>query len=441
MASITPILSGSRSDGAHARSLRATVVGNVLEWFDWTIYATFSPFIARALFAPTDPVSGLLQTLAIFAVGFIARPLGGLLFGRFADQRGRRASLVVSMMMMAVGSLLIAVIPGYGTVGALSSALLLLARIIQGLAHGGESAAAYVYVSELAPPARRGLWSSSVFVSISVGVIVASLLGVALTSSLTPEQLNGWGWRVPFAVGAVVGVYAYFLRRSAMETEVFEAEQTGTVAPAAVPEETRDRGRLVLTCLRLIVVLGASNVVYAVWLSFASTFAISVMKVPAAEAFRASLGAQVLGMLALPLFGWISDHVGRKPMALITCGGFALLSFWLTSLLGPSAWSLFVAQSIALVLWAALGSVWPAIMAEQVATGSRAVSVGVASSLGAALFGGTAPYLNAYLGSIGLQWWFTAYTVGLNVIAVILILTMRETRGLDLKTMRTAEVR
>ncbi len=422
--------------GDRTRSLRATVVGNVLEWFDWTIYATFSPFIARALFAPTDPVSGLLQTLAIFAVGFVARPLGGLLFGRFADKRGRRASLVLSMMMMAVGSLLIAIIPSYSTIGAAASALLLVARIIQGLAHGGESAAAYVYVSELAPAKSRGLWSSSVFVSISVGVIIASLLGVVLTSSLEAEQLNGWGWRVPFVVGTLVGVYAYFLRRGAVETDVFEAEQAKAATPTSTPA---DRRSLILTCTRLVIILGASNVVYAVWLSFASTFAISVMKVPPAEAFRASLVAQILGMLALPIFGALSDRVGRKPMALLTCGGFALLSFWLTGLLGPTAWSLFVAQSIALVLWAALGSVWPAIMAEQVATGSRAISVGVASSLGAALFGGTAPYLNAWLTSINMQWAFTAYTVALNVVAVILILTMRETRGIDLKTMQQSK--
>lgn len=419
-------------DANRLRSLRATITGNVLEWFDWTVYATFAPYIARALFAPTDPLSGLLQTLAIFAVGFVVRPIGGLLFGRFADRRGRRIALVVSMMSMAFGSLLIAIIPSYSTIGTAASALLVVARIIQGLAHGGESAAAYVYVSEIAPPKSRGLWSSTVFASIAFGVIVATLFGVALTQSLTVEQLSNWGWRIPFFVGALVGIYAYYLRRSAMETEVFEAEQKPTERTAA-PEST---GSLLWSCTRLVLILGASNVVYATWLTFASTYAITIQKVPAAEAFRATLGAQVIGMMAFPFFGALSDRFGRKPMALLTCGGFALTSFWLLSLLNSSAWSLFLAQSIALVLWASLGAIWPAWMAEQVSTSSRSVSIGVASSLGGAIFGGTAPYLNTWLSSQGMPWAFTAYTVALNIIAVGLILTMRETRGIDLKTMR-----
>lgn len=415
------------------RSLRATITGNVLEWFDWTVYATFAPYIARALFAPTDPLSELLQTLAIFAVGFVARPVGGLLFGRLADRRGRRVALVLSMMCMAFGSLLIALIPNYATIGAAASVLLVAARIIQGLAHGGESAAAYVYVSELAPPKSRGLWSSTVFTSIAFGVILATLFGVALTQSLTAEQLGAWGWRVPFFVGALVGVYAYYLRRSAIESEVFEAEQK----PAERTAEPETTAQLFLNGARIVMILGASNVVYATWLTFASTYAITIQKVPAAEAFRATLAAQVIGMLAFPIFGALSDRFGRKPMALLTCGGFALISFWLLSLLNSSAWSLFLAQSIALVLWASLGAIWPAWMAEQVSTSSRSVSIGIVSSLGGAIFGGTAPYLNTYLSSQGMPWAFTAYTVALNVIAVVLILTMRETRGIDLKTMRT----
>jgi len=421
-------------DANRLRSLRATITGNVLEWFDWTVYATLAPYIARALFAPTDPLSALLQTLAIFAVGFVARPIGGLLFGRFADRRGRRIALVVSMMAMAFGSLMIAVIPSYAAIGATASVLLVVARIIQGLAHGGESAAAYVYVSEIAPPRSRGLWSSTVFTSIAFGVILATLFGVTLTQSLTVEQLAAWGWRIPFLVGAAVGVYAYYLRRSAIETEVFEAEQKPSERTAA-PESTAS---LLWSCTRLVLILGASNVVYATWLTFASTYAITIQKVPAAEAFRATLAAQVIGMLAFPIFGALSDRFGRKPMALLTCGGFALISFWLLSLLDASAWSLFMAQSIALVLWASLGAIWPAWMAEQISTGSRSVSIGVASSLGGAIFGGTAPYLNTWLSAQGMPWAFTAYTVVLNVIAVGLILTMRETRGIDLKTMRDA---
>ncbi len=422
---------GKRHPASHLQSLRATVIGNALEWFDWTIYAVFSPFIAKALFGPADPISGLLQTMAIFAVGFVARPIGGLVFGRFADRHGRKTALVLSMTLMAFGSLLIAIIPDYAVIGAGASALLLLARLVQGLAHGGESAAAYVYVSELAPAERRGLWSSTVFISVSLGSIVGILLGVFLTTYMPMDTLNAWGWRLPFLVGAMVGLYALYLRRNAVETEAFKAGQQPMPAPA------EDQGNILWVSLRLLIILGASNVVYAVWLSFASTYAISVLGVPAAEAFRATLGAQVLGMIALPFFGALSDRIGRKPIALLTCGGFALLSFWLNGLLGPTAWSLFVAQSIALMLWAALGSIWPAWLAEQIPTGQRGTTVGLITSLGAALFGGTAPFLNTWLKTLDMQWAFTGYVVFLNALSVLLILTMRETRGINLKNIGT----
>src|SRR6266446_4253781 len=171
---ITGHAPAAASQPTQGKSLRATVIGNVLEWFDWTIYATFSPYIAKALFAPTDQISALLQALAIFAVGFLAGPVGGIVCGRLADTRGRRFTLVISMSLMAAGSLLLAVTPSYGQVGVLASVWLLIARLIQGFAHGGETSASYVYVSELAPAPRRGLWASSVFASATFGVIIGS---------------------------------------------------------------------------------------------------------------------------------------------------------------------------------------------------------------------------------------------------------------------------
>jgi MHS family alpha-ketoglutarate permease-like MFS transporter len=427
----TEVRYADKDIGAQRRALWITVTGNFLEWFDWTIYAAFAPFIAKALFAPANPVSALLQTLAIFSVGFIARPVGGLVFGKFADTHGRRTALVVTMLLMAAGSLLIAFIPSYSKVGLAASALLLAARLVQGLAHGGESAAAYVYVGEIAPSASRGLWSSSFFSSITAGVILGSLLGVLLTQLLGTHDLLSWGWRIPFAFGAVLALYTFHLRRTAMESEVFR--KTKKYAAEKTSSGTYSRAYF-LSCLRMFVLLSATVVVYYTWLSFATSYAIVTKGIAEKSAFIASLGAQLICLLAMPLFGWLSDRVGRRPLALVTTLGFVLLSFPLDTIFTNSAWSLFMAQSVALVLFASVGSIYPALMSEQLATGGRGVGIGFVTSLSAAVFGGTAPYLNTWLSAIGSHWIFTAYTVGLNVLATIAILFMPETKGADLQT-------
>jgi MHS family alpha-ketoglutarate permease-like MFS transporter len=410
-------------------ALWITIIGNVLEWFDWTIYATFAPYIAKTLFAPTSSVSAMLQTLAIFAVGFVARPVGGFAMGKFADTYGRRASLVVSMLLMAVGSLMIAVTPTYAQIGVAASALLLLARLVQGFAHGGESAAAYVYIGEIAPARSRGLWSSSAFASITFGVMIGSLLGVVLTQTLDTAVLHSWGWRIPFALGAGLALFSFYLRRSAIESEVFQASKQRA---ADRPESRAEIRSARVTCLRLFIVLSATVVVYYTWLGFATSYAVVTKGISPKSAFLASLAAQAICLVAMPVFGWISDRVGRKPCALFTTIGFVLLSFPLDIIFKSNTGSLFISQSIALVMFASTGAIYPALMAEQLATTKRAVSVGFVTSLSAAVFGGTAPYLNTWVTAMGAHWIFTVYTMVLSAIAVVAVATMPETRGINL---------
>jgi MHS family alpha-ketoglutarate permease-like MFS transporter len=428
------IASGSTSDatrGIQAKSLRATVIGNVLEWFDWTIYATFSPYIAKAIFAPSDSMSALLQTLAVFAVGFLARPIGGIVCGRLADKRGRRFSLVFSMSLMAAGSLLLALTPAYSRIGVLASVWLLATRLLQGFAHGGETSASYAYVSELAPASKRGLWSSSVFASSTLGVVLGSLIGVALTQKLPTGEIAAWGWRLPFVIGAFLGLYAYYLRRNSIETHV--AASTSSASPTS--PTTRNRKQAYVSTFKLFTLLGATVVAYYTWLSFATTYAITSKGVPAKDAFIASLAAQVICMLSMPAYGALSDRIGRKPIALLSTIGFVVLSFPLDSWFTSSAWSLFIVQTVALLLWSSIGAIYPALMAEQFSTGPRALGIGVSTSFAAVVFGGTAPYLNTWLTSIGKHWMFTGYTVVLCAIATIVVLTMKETRGIDLSAM------
>lgn len=207
------------------KSLRAAGIGNALEWFDWTLYATFSVYLARNLFDKTDSRSAMLSTLAVFAVGFVARPIGGLLFGRLSDRLGRRTIMVITLLLLAISSLGIAVIPRYQSVGLFASVALLFLRLLQGLAHGGETGVSYTYVAEIAPSSRRGLWSSSVYIGVTLGVMAATAVAAALTWGLGAEAMSDYGWRIGFLIGGLLGIYALFLRRSAEESHVFAQQQ------------------------------------------------------------------------------------------------------------------------------------------------------------------------------------------------------------------------
>lgn len=409
-------------------SLRATITGNILEWLDWTLYATFSPYIAKALFAPTDSVSALLQTLAVFAVGFLARPLGSIVLSRVADKRGRSLSLVISMSLMAWGSLLLALTPSYAQIGVWASVWLLAARLLQGFAHGGETASAFVYISEIAPQRSRGLWVSTIFASSTFGVILGSLMGVALTKTLDTTAVAEWGWRVPFVIGAFLGVYAYYLRRGLVET-VEPGHQRAMPALSAA-----ERRQAFMNCFKLFLLVGATGIPYYTWLSFATSFAISNKGIAPSDAFLASLGAQVLCMLSLPFYGALSDRIGRKPLAVFTTLGFTLLAFPLDIWFTNSAWALFFVQSVALVLWASIGSVYPALMSEQFRSKNRALGIGAAYSSATVVFAGTAPYINAWLTAKDVHWAFTTYSAVMTGVATIAVLTLRETKGISLES-------
>ncbi len=413
------------------KSLRAAAVGNALEWFDWTLYATFSIYLARNLFDKTDVRSAILATLAVFAVGFIARPIGGLLFGRLGDRIGRRLVMVATMILLAVSSMGIALIPSYEDIGVAASALLLICRLIQGLAHGGETGVTYTYVAEIAPNKHRGLWSSAVFVSVTIGVITATALAALLTEYLNAEAMNSYGWRIGFAIGGILGIYALFLRRSAVESEVFAETSQAVVQPLSK--------RQIFTIARNIVMLSAAtNVAYYTWVSFAPSTAIA-NGMNAAGAYKASLCAQVLCILWLPICGWLSDRFGRKPMVLTWGIGVVLLTYPISIMVDTSPITLFWAQVISLGLWALMASIYPAVISEQVPTQARAQGVGFVSSLSVALFGGTAPYLNTYLTDLGYASAYSIYVMVLGGLAIIAGLLIRETVGMDLADIKVIE--
>ncbi|MEU0490302.1 MFS transporter [Nocardiopsis sp. NPDC006139] len=389
------------------------------------------PFIAVVMFDQGDPLSALLSTLAVFAVGFLMRPLGGIVFGRIADRRGRKFVLVTTMLMMAVGSLVIGLMPTYATIGAWASLVLLAARVLQGFAHGGESATAYSYVGEIAPPHRRGMWGSVAFIAIFGGSVIAYTLGGVLTSALPESAVGEWGWRVPFLLGALLALVALYLRRDMDESDVFEADRDrgGDTGPAP---ERMSRAGLVRAVLVMIAMVSGITAAHYTWTSYVSTYAITQQGMDPGTAYWMSVAAQVIALVSLPFWGLLSDRGGRRPMLLFFAVLMFALQYPLTRMITDQGWTLLVATSVALLVVSAPAAILSAILSESFPTRVRTQGIGFAYSLSVAVFGGTAPYLNQLFGNLGAGWVFGVYIMALCALTGLSCLFIRETRGMEL---------
>lgn len=468
------------------RSMLASVTGQLLEWYEWSAYAVFAPFIAGALFNPQNQVSALLSTFGVFAIGFLFRPLGGVVFGRIADKRGRRFVLVTTMLLMAGGSVMIGLLPTYESIGILASALLLLARIVQGFAHGGESATANSYIAEIAPAHRRGLWGSTVFMTIFGGAIIAFVIGGIITGTLSEPEVQSWGWRIPFLLGALLAIVALWLRVGMVESQVFQADEatpvvedpaaarTAAEAPAATPREgaspqgtsataapATDSGtgsgtgslhrglgvesftektlaplsRPLAIVLIFFLVSGVAASNYT-WTSYVSTYAISQEGMDPSGAYWSLVAALVVGLAALPFWGAVSDRVGRRPVLLIFAIGVIVTQFPLMAFIDDRPWTLFVATSIGLFVLSAGASLLACVMAETFPTHARTASIGLAYSLATAVFGGTTPYVNQLAVSQGVPWAANAFILFAAALALWAVTRLPERRAIDLTIVR-----
>jgi MFS transporter, MHS family, alpha-ketoglutarate permease len=404
------------------RSLIASGAGNLLEWFDWTVYTVASVYIASALFDKTDRMSSLLNTLAVFAAGFFARPLGGIIFGAMADRVGRRAVLLTTMLLMAVASFLIALIPSYESIGGWASAALLAARLIQGAAHGGETAASYAYIAEIAPPKRRGLWSSTVFLSVGAGSLLATFFMALLTQALTVDDMQRWGWRIPFATGGLLAAFAMWMRRNMVESVNIEA------APVRA-SNVWSRGKMFKEGIKLFMYEAGSTLTYYTWVSSAAIYAISVKRMDAHEAFTMSCYAQVIYLVLLPFIARLSDFIGRKITTLVSLLGIAITIFPLWGMISDAPWTLLVTQTIGLILVGFITGAKPAAVSEQVPTRYRTKLFGFFISLAVAFFGGTASYISTWLASIEKGWLFNVYLIVIALIASVIVSTWKNNTG------------
>jgi MFS transporter, MHS family, alpha-ketoglutarate permease len=420
---------GSRTNRPPGRAgLLVTIgVGNAFEWYDWNVYTTFSVFFASQFFTNSTPGSALLATLAVFAVGFIARPFGGLLFGWLADRAGRQPAMTLTVALAAAGSLIIGLTPTTATIGIAAPIVLLLARLIQGLAQGGELPSAQTYLAEVAPPTRRGLWSSLIYFSGSLGTLAGTILGAILATQLSHTDMTTYGWRIPFLLGGLIGLFAVVMRKRMTETPVF----THTTTRPRTPIRQQFLAHPTLL-LRVIGLTAGGTITFYLWSVAAAPFAIQQRGTDPSGALWAATAALVLFILVLPLWGALSDRIGRRPVLIISWVLLAVLTFPLEGLIQGQTWQLLVAMGVALVLVGGAVSIMPALFAEMFPTGIRAVGFGVPYSLAVALFGGTAPYLQAFFDQRQSTSLFYGWVILLIAVSVLTTLLSPETRGRDL---------
>jgi MFS transporter, MHS family, alpha-ketoglutarate permease len=415
------------------RTLVAASIGNAVEWYDWTVFATFSIYFATQIFSDANESAAFIGTFATYAVAFFFRPLGGVLLGRYADLRGRKQAMLMTIALMAGGSFVISILPTYDQVGWLAPILLLLARVAQGMSLGGEVSNASAYLAEIAPPTRRGRYSSFFYTSTGTAVLVASLLGALLASNLSDDQLSSWGWRVPFFVGGLLGLVGVWLRRDMAETDQFEENKAKAEAirnPLMVTLREHPRAVAQLIGFTLL-----NTLCYYTFFSALTPFAVKQQKLDDGMVFWALATGTALFVLLQYPFGWTADRFGRKPQMFVWAGLIAFGIVPLSRLVVPGAGfgSLLLVFCSGLGVYALFASIAPAVMSELFPTELRGLGIGAWYNLTVAVFGGTAPLVIQWLGDAGHSSWFFWYVAVGAVVAFVATLTLPETKGTVLR--------
>jgi MFS transporter, MHS family, alpha-ketoglutarate permease len=403
-------------------------VGNLVEWFDFYTYAAFALYFAGAFFPNSDPVVQQLNAALLFAAGFLVRPLGGWLFGHLADHYGRRGALMLSVSLMCFGSLMIAVTPTYTAIGILAPVLLAAARIIQGLSLGGEYGTSATYLTEMADERHRGFYSSFQYVTLIGGQICALVVLLLLQKVfLTGEEIRAWGWRIPFFIGALLAVIALIMRRNLHETEAFEAARK-------VPNRTSSLRALMKYPREVLLVVGLTAGGTAAFYTY-TTYMQKFLKLSVGltddQTTLVTLSSLVFGMILQPIYGAISDRIGRKWLLIAFGVSGVLFTVPLLTTLqvakGPLAAFLLIAAAWMIV--SGYTSINAVVKAELFPTKIRAIGVGLPYALTVSIFGGTADSVALWLKSLGREDWFYYYLTGMIGISLIVYLFVRDTKA------------
>jgi MFS transporter, MHS family, alpha-ketoglutarate permease len=418
----------SAADRRHRlKSIIGGSTGNLVEWYDWYVYSAFTLYFAPIFFPKGDSTAQLLNAAAVFAVGFLMRPIGAWVMGVYADRRGRKAGLTLSVSLMCAGSLLIALTPGYDTIGWVAPAVLVLARLLQGLSVGGEYGASATYLSEMAGQKRRGFFSSFQYVTLISGQLLALSVLLILQAVMSEAALEAWGWRIPFFIGGVLAVVVFYLRRRLAETESFKNAQAAKAPRSSGFTLFRDHPREALLVMALTA--GGTLAFYA-YSTYMQKFLVNTSGFSRETATAITAAALFVYMLLQPLAGALSDRIGRKPIMV----GFGVLGVMFT-------WPIFTKLSVTSDPYAAFGIVLGALVivtgytsinavvkAELFPAHIRALGVALPYALANTIFGGTAEYVALWFKSQGMESGFYWYVTAMIGVSLITYLKMRDTR-------------
>ncbi len=407
------------------RAILGGSIGNLVEWYDFYVYNSFALYFAKLFSASSDPTAQLINVFGVYAIGFLIRPVGGFLLGAYADRAGRRAALTLSILLMGGGSAMIAVLPTYGQVGPLAPGLLLVARLLQGISLGGEYGASATYLSEMAGSRRRGFYSSFQYVTLIGGQVLAALVLVILQWLMKPDELGSWGWRIPFAIGAACALFGLYLRRNIPETPDFTRVASG---PRARPFTLlRQHPREVLLVFGLT--MGGTTAFYT-FSTYMTTFLSNSLKFPPEWVAQITFITLLLFAAMQPLFGAVSDAVGRKPVLL----WFGVLGTLFTApimfaLSGThDFWTAVLLILAALAIVTGYTSINAVVKAELFPAEIRALGVGLPYALAASMFGGTAPLIALQFKGAGHEDWFYYYVTALIFASLVVYALMRDTK-------------
>jgi MHS family alpha-ketoglutarate permease-like MFS transporter len=416
-----------QTTGGRIRSIIGGSLGNLVEWYDWYVYTAFSLYFSGSFFPADNETVQLLNTAGIFAIGFLMRPIGGWIMGTFADRRGRKAALTFSVLLMSVGSLMIAITPGYKQIGIAAPLLLVLARIIQGLSVGGEYGTSATYLSEMATKKHRGFYSSFQYVTLIMGQLLAlGVLVLLQRALLTDKELHQWGWRIPFAIGAVLAITVMYLRRSLQESVNIDEKDAKARSTRGTIRALAEHPKAVLTVIGLTV---GGTVAFYTFTTYMQKFLVNTSGFSKNSATLISTLTLVGFMLLQPVFGLLSDKIGRKPLLI----GFGILGTLTTVpiLIALShtkdVWIAFALIMCALIIVSGYTSINAVVKAELFPANVRALGVGFPYAIAVSLFGGTAEYIALWFKTDHHQEWFYWYVSICIALSLILYVTMNDT--------------
>jgi MHS family proline/betaine transporter-like MFS transporter len=406
-------LRATPAPNAGRRAIIAATVGNMLETYDFAVYGFFAIVIARLFFPAGDPTVSLLLTVATFGVGFVMRPVGAVVLGSFADRRGRKAALSLTILMMAVGTAMIGFAPTYAQIGAWAPAIIVIARLIQGFSAGGEIGTATAFLIEHAPAERRGLFASFQQATQAAALLCGSLIGAMLTGMLAPADLESWGWRVPFWLGLLIGPVGFYIRRHTEEaTEFAQAADARESSPLG--EALRRHPRAILTGFGITITWTVATYFFLIYMP---TYAVRELKIAQSAALTANSAGLALLLVLAPCFGLLSDRIGRRILLLGAAAAIMLLTYpllkWLSA--APSATALTLFQLTFALLIAIFTGAAPAAMSEVCPPQVRSTGVSIAYNFAVTIFGGFAPFIATWAiaatgNPLAPAWYVTAAT-------------------------------